>query len=126
MGDSWKNNISQSGHVINFYGNDFTVVIRPVLQDIFTRHVLSKCFSGFCPIPEDAAKITSIPTLNFSNFEKVTESDFINEVRRWFQVEDVANCMRPFKKDLPDKEFITWDHNPNTKYYYMFYILILK
>ena len=37
MGDSWKNNISQSGHVINFYGNDFTVVIRPVLQDIFTQ-----------------------------------------------------------------------------------------
>ena len=90
------------------------------MQDIFTRHVLSECSSEFCPKPENAAKITSIPTLNFSNFKKVTESDFIEKVRRWFQLEDITNFMRPFKKDLPDEEFITWDHNPITKYYYIF------
>ena len=106
-----KNNIAQSSNIINFYGNEFTLVIRPFLQNIFTRHVLSKCSSEFCPVPEDAAKLTSIPTLNFSDLENVTESDFINDVRRWFQVEDITNCMRPFKKDLPDEEFIIWDHN---------------
>lgn len=115
-----KNNITPSGNVINFYSNEFILVIRPFFQDIFTRHVLSKCSSEFCPIPEDAAKITSIPALNFPFLEKVTESDFIDEVRRWFQVEDIKNCMRPFKKDLPGEEFISWDHNQNTKYCYIF------
>ena len=55
---------------------------------------LSKCSTEFCPIPKDAAKVTWIPTLYFSDLENVTESDFIEELRKRFQVEDKTNCIR--------------------------------
>lgn len=68
-------------------------------------------------MPEDAAKIIPISTLSFPDLENVTEPGFIDEVRRWFQVENITNCMRPFEKDLSDEEFIIWHYNSNTNYY---------
>ena len=111
-----KNEILLENWVVNFYSNEYSLIIQPFFHEFFTRQVLSCCTSPFCPEPEDNAAVSVIPTFNnLLNKKLITELDFNGTINTWFNPEDSTQCKRKFVGQAPDKQYIFWEANAQTK-----------
>ena len=107
-----KNKIHPINNVVNFYGNEYELIIKPFLAESFGRQYFSRCLCPVCPDPEYSSYIDMNP--NFSDVATdviLTKESFREQMNQWFELRGSSPCKRPFGKEIPDEKYIFWENN---------------
>ena len=86
----------ENGYV-NFYGNEYSLFIKPFLEELFTRRIEWQCSNVTCPERKgfvetnDTINLTSIIRLGCS----VSKNDFVLNVLDWFNKTYLSECGKP-------------------------------
>ena len=90
-------NIKVQGNCVNFYGNEYSLIVEPFLKETFKRELTWKCTSRSCAKREGFLSIYSIS--NISSARKpgraILQSEFMEEVKKWFSMRYISECRRP-------------------------------
>ena len=103
------NDIKSKLEIIDFFGNEFNLMIKTYLQSIYRHEVFSSCNSSYCSNKELLVECTSYPSRNVVSYDEswTTPTIIAEKINDWFAGVSTARCSQKVPLTVPEGFYFT-------------------
>ena len=112
-------NISLTSGVIDFFGNEFNLIIKPYLQKFYQHEVNSSCENPYCLNKDILIECTSCQSLSIIDpgDNWIVPRKITHAINEWFEGQSITTCGQKVNASAP-KELTFTDGSPGSRQLY--------
>ena len=109
-------NISLTSGVIDFFGNEFNLIIKPYLQKFYQHEINSSCENPYCLNKDILIECTSCQSLSIIDpgDNWIVPRKITHAINEWFEGQSITTCKQKINANVP-KELTFTDGSPGSR-----------